>query len=156
MHLAMSFELTGVGWARCQITGSEGLCTVTASYLSDALGSLVIAATAVQAGFSRATFSFEEEPGEYRWVITTPRTNEVELSIIEFRSASNEEPDERGKLLLRTRCRPVVFAEAVSTAASRLFSHFGESGYKEQWSEHPFPTKQLAELDRLLEGHRDA
>jgi len=156
MHLAISFELSGVGWARCQITGPEGSCTVTASYLSDALGSLVIAATAMQAGFSRATFSFEEEPGEYRWVITSPRTNEIELSIIEFGSAYNEQPDERGKLLFRTRCRPVVFAEAVSTAASRLLSQLGGSGYKEQWSEHPFPTQQLAELDRLLEGRRDA
>ena len=156
MHFAISYELTGLGWAKCQITGSDGLCTVTASYLSNALGSLVIAATAVQSGFSRATFSFEVEPGEYRWVITSPRTNEVQLSISEFNSAYNEEPDERGKLLFQTRCRPVVFAEAVSAAARRVFSQHGESGYNEKWSEHPFPTMQLVELDRLLDGRRDA
>ncbi len=156
MHLAISFELTGLGWASCQITSPEGSCTVTASYLSNALGSLVVAATAMQAGFSRATFSFEEEPGEYRWVITSPRTNEMELGIIEFDSAYNELPDEHGKLLFRTRCRPVVFAEAVSIAASRLSSQLGEFGYKEQWSEHAFPTEQLVELNRLLEGRRDA
>ena len=156
MDLLLSFELTGMGWAKCDITDGESACTVTASYLSNALGSLVLAATAVQAGFSRLTFSFEEEPGEFRWAITSPRINEINLSIFAFDSAYNELPDSEGILLFRTRCLPFVFADAVATAASNLLGRLGRAGYDEQWAEHTFPEEQLAELNRLLKRQHGA
>ena len=151
MNLSVTFRLTGTGWAECHLKDEHSECTVTASYLSDALRNLVLAATAVVSGFRNVTFSFDEEPGEFRWVISTPRLNEIELQILEFRELWNERPDSAGILRFRTRCLPGIFAEAVHRAAGDVLSAIGERGYAEKWAEHPFPLAQLQELGRLLE-----
>src|SRR5687768_17732149 len=101
MHLDLTYRLTGTGWAECTLSDENSSCTVTASYLSDALRHLVVAATAVVSGFSRITFQFDEEPGEYRWVIETPRMNEIELRVLEFPELYGEKPDADGKEIFR-------------------------------------------------------
>ena len=151
MQLTIEFQVTGVGWAECKVADEVSACTVTGLYLSDALRHLVLAATAVLSQFSRVTFRFDEEPGEYRWVISSPRINEIELTILEFHELWGEKPDAEGTLLFHTKCLPLTFSEAVYKAASDVLATLGESGYAEQWSEHPFPKLQLQELGRLLE-----
>ena len=155
MHLAINYRLTGTGWSECQVSCGARSCTTTASYLSDALGNLVRAAVALLSGFSAVTFSFEEEPGEYRWVIRSPRLNEIELSILEFPDLYGGKPDCEGQEIFRVRCIPETFSEAVYKAASDVLAQEGESGYVEKWVDHPFPGQQLEELKRLLEklGH---
>ena len=64
LKLIINFSLTGVGWADCHVADETSSCNVTASYLSDALRHLVLAATAVLSGFRSVTFGFDEEPGE--------------------------------------------------------------------------------------------
>ena len=125
-------------------------CDVTASYLSDALRNLVLAAAAVQSGFLRLTFRFDEEPGEYRWVIRSPRPNEIELEILSFHELWGVQPDSEGKCLFKTRCLPETFAKAVAAAAHSVLEEHGEAGYLDRWSEHPFPSVQLSELNRLI------
>ena len=157
MQLTIDFRVTGVGWAECEIADEASSCTVTASYLSDALRHLVLAATAVLSHFSQVTFHFDEEPGEFRWIVSTPRINEVQVQILNFPQRWGERPDSEGTSLFSTTCLPLTFAEAVHKAASKVLSTFGEAGYAEQWSEHPFPVLQLQELERLLGlEHRDA
>jgi hypothetical protein len=157
MPLSINYRITGLGLAECAVADSSSSCTITASYFSDALRHLVLAGTAVLSGFKCVSFSFEEEPGEYRWVIKSPRTNEIELQVIEFDSAYSEKLDAEGQLLFRTICLPIVFGQAVQKAASEVLASLGEAGYAEQWSEHLFPTAQLVELSRLLaEQERDA
>ena len=157
MPLSINYRITGLGWAECAVADNSSSCTITASYLSDALRHLVLAGTAVLSGFRCVSFSFEEEPGAYRWVIKSLRTNEIELQVIEFDSAYSEKPDAEGQLLFRTTGLPIAFAQAVQKAASEVLASLGEGGYAEQWSEHPFPTSQLLELSRLLaEEERDA
>jgi hypothetical protein len=151
MRLDLTYRLTGTGWAECTLSDENSSCTVTASYLSDALRHLVVAATAVVSGFSRITFQFDEEPGEYRWVIETLRMNEIELRVLEFPELYGEKPDADGKEIFRTKCLPVTFAAAVCNATADLLAMLGESGYAAQWCEHPFPTLQFQELQRLLE-----
>ena len=154
MRLIVNLELTGLGWADCHIADETSSCKVTASYISDALRHLVLAATAVLSGFRSVTFAFDEEPGEYRWVISTPRLNEIELTILSFPQLWGDKPDSEGKCLFRTKCRPRVFAEAVNAAATEILNTMGERGYAERWVEYPFPTAQLNELQRLLTlGH---
>ena len=43
MGVEFSYELTGAGWAECTLRIGEQCVTVTASYLSDALGDLAAA-----------------------------------------------------------------------------------------------------------------
>ncbi|TFZ07651.1 hypothetical protein [Ramlibacter humi] len=155
MRIAINYRLTGTGWSECVISCDEKSCVTTASYLSDALGNLVRAAVAVLSGFSALIFSFEEEPGEYRWVIRSARLNEIDVAVLEFPDLYGGRPDHEGKELLRIRCIPEDFAQAVYEAAARVLGEEGETGYAEKWSEHEFPTHQLVELGRLLEklGH---
>ena len=149
MTFALTYCLTGTGWAECTLSDGESSCRITASYLSDALHDLVLAATAVVSGFSRVSFRFDEEPGEYRWVITSPRVNELEVEILRFNELWGDRPDSEGQSLFKVRCLPQAFAKAIQIAATELLEKHGEAGYLERWTEHAFPTSQLAELTRL-------
>jgi hypothetical protein len=150
LELQLDYRLTGLGWAECTVSDENASCTITASYLGDALGNLVSAACAALRYFNRVSFSFEEEPGEYRWVIQSPRLNEIELRIYEFAESWGSKPDDQGTLIFQTKCLPITFARAVHAAATRIHTEQGETGYLNQWSEHPFPMLPLRELERLL------
>jgi hypothetical protein len=119
---------------------------LSASYFSDALRTLVLAANSVLAGFSTLPFGFDEVPGEFRWLITTPRYNEIQIEILQFPDLWGGRPGAEGNSLYRSRCRPIVFAKAVENAASKVLETYGESGYREKWVEHMFPTVQYGEL----------
>jgi hypothetical protein len=155
VKLSVHFRLIGTGWAECQIADETSSCTVTASYLSDALRHLLLAATAVVSEFRRVTFKFDEEPGEFRWVISSS-LSEIDITILEFRQLSGDSPDTQGAVRFRTVCRPRTFAEAVCNAATGVLSTLGESGYAEKWSAFPFPMLQYQELRRVLEAWRGA
>jgi hypothetical protein len=150
MPLSITYQITGLGWAECTLKTGAGSCTVTACYLSDALGSLVTAAKALLSSFTAVTFSFDEEPGEYRWVIRSPRLNELQIKILSFSELWSGEPDEEGKEVFHFVCTPETFAEAVHAAASAVLAEHGEAGYLEKWHEHPFPLGAFTELSRGL------
>ena len=150
MTFTLSYRLTGTGWAECSLSDGQASCVIRASYLSDCLLNLVLAATAVASGFTRVSFRFDEEPGEYRWVITSPRLNEIELEILSFDELWGGRPDDEGRSLFKTRCLPEVFAKTVHDVAQQLLAEHGETGYLAKWVEHPFPSVQLSELNRLV------
>jgi hypothetical protein len=154
MAFSLTYRLTGTGWAECALSDGEASCVITASYLSDGLLNLVLAATAVASGFTCVSFRFDEEPGEYRWVITSPRLNEIELEILSFAELWGDRPDIEGRSLFRTRCLPEVFAQKVHDVAQQVLKEHGEAGYLEQWVEHPFPSVQLSELTRLVRARQ--
>jgi hypothetical protein len=150
MPVAIDYKLTGTGWAQCTISNGEQSCTLTASYLSDALGNMILAAVALLRQFNALSFSFDEKPGEYRWVIASTRANEIELRILEFDDRYSHKPDAEGRLLLRAICIPESFAIAVHEAATKVLAQHGEEGYLATWCEYPFPTERLNELSLLL------
>jgi hypothetical protein len=152
MSLTIEYRLSGSGWAECTIRDGASSCDLTASYLSDALQRLVVAATAVISGFRCVSFSFDEEPGEYRWVIDTPRPNEIQLNILEFNELWGEKPDSEGVSLFKSKCLPVTFAKAVANTAQKVLDVYGEEGYQDRWSEHPFPKEQLRELVAIIKA----
>lgn len=152
MYLNIAYKLVGTGWSECTVRDDAGSeCTVTASYLSDALGNLVLAALVIASGFTSASFGFDEEPGEYRWVIEQVDVNLVGINILSFPELWGGKPNEQGRLLFSTTCRPVVFAAEVLRVASSLLEEYGEDGYLAQWVEHPFPVRQLTLLRELVE-----
>jgi hypothetical protein len=153
MTLKIEYRLVGTGWAKCNISSSDSSCGITASYLGNALQDLVLAACAVSAGFKKVTFSFDEEPGEYRWVIHSPRMNEIEIEILSFDQLWGDASDAEGKRIFKTTVRPGVFAKAVHKAAKSIFDEFGEIAYLKKWSQHPFPTELFLELSRMVENY---
>jgi hypothetical protein len=148
--LTIDYKLTGSGRAECTISDGKSSCTVTASYLSDALGDLVLSAVVMLHWFNDLSFSFEEEPGEFRWIFTVAREKQpelLELKVLDFRYEHHGQPS---RLLFQTVCSAVVFGNAVLKAASDVLAEYGEAGYKERWVEYPFPTERVDELTRLL------
>jgi hypothetical protein len=93
-------------------------------------------------------------PGEYRWVITSPRLNEIQLDVLSFPELWGGRHDSEGARVFSVRCLPETFANAAYAAATQLLAEHGEEGYLERWAEHPFPTTQLAELGRVLQDYR--
>ncbi len=119
VSLSIEYRLVGSGWAECRIVTTGGEYTViTASYLSDALGNLILAAVGVLVGFTRLSFGFDEEPGEYRWVIRTTGDNDLVVEVLSFDESWSNKPDSEGKPLLRIECSRLQFARAVAQAAN--------------------------------------
>jgi len=152
MALTISYRLVGTGWSECTVDDGRSHCTLKASYLSDALGNLVMAASAAMAGFTRLSFKFEEEPGESRWVIYSPQPNDLNLEVFESKALSTGKPDAEGRSIFQTRCLPIEFAKAVHAAAEQVLQEYGEKGYLEKWAEHPFPLKQMSVLRDQIEA----
>ena len=154
MSLRIDFKLTGAGWAECTIADGEKFCTITASYLSDAFGDLVLSAVTLLHWFNAVSFSFLEEPGEFRWTLTAKTDNGVELAIVDptYDRDSDEPLAEGGNVLFQTIVTRQAFGNAVLTAGKNLLEEHGEAGYLEKWIEYPFPTERLNELARLIEA----
>lgn len=143
MSLVIDYRLAGAGWADCTVELGDAKCEVSASYLSDALGNLVLAAVGVLAGFHNVSFGFDEEPGEYRWAVTRVGNDQVSVSLLSFKQLWGNQPDSEGELLLAGTLHPLQFGEAVLHAAGVVLERHGLAGYKEEWVEHDFPVKQL-------------
>jgi hypothetical protein len=112
----------------------------------------VLAALGVLSGFTALTFAFDDEPGEYRWVVRSTDRNALELRLLAMDGRRGNPADANGRLLLVTRCRPAEFARAVHAAADAVLERHGEGGYQEKWGQHEFPIRQLYLLARALES----
>jgi hypothetical protein len=150
MQLSVQYELVGTGWAKCVIADEDSRCELTASYMSDALGKLVLGALGIQSGLQTVAFSFDEEPGEYRWVIRALEPSDVEIELYAFDKVTNGNGIAHGRPLFSTMCPSTVFAKAVRDAATGLLEQHGERGYRDRWAEHPFPTRLLYLLSETL------
>lgn len=150
MSVHVSYRLTGSGWSECNIVIDEHQATITASYLSDALGELLGAVSRVVEGVSEATASFAEEPGEYRCRFFRQGSDHLHLLILEFPQLWGNRPDEESRVLLDTECRLRTFAGAVLSASQKLLEEIGVEGYCEMWGRHDFPVEQQEKLRKLL------
>ena len=152
--MKLRYKLTGTGWAEASLEDDERAVTISASYLSDALGDLARGAIAVLRGSGEARFFFEEEPGEYRWILKKKGSESYTLTIIEFPDLLENKPDEVGKVILEHGFTRVGFAKTVLKALEDVRHEHGEAGYKEKWREHDFPSKELSELHTLLDEEK--
>jgi len=140
MDVTVDYRLTGAGWSSCTIDLYGRSCVVTASYLSDALRELVSATNHVLAGAKEARFRFDEEPGEYRWILSSTGDGGLLVKILEFPQLWGEEPDSEGKSVLEATCPAKLFGEAVLLSLNRLLDEHGLFGYWEKWVEADFPV----------------
>jgi hypothetical protein len=83
-RMEFTYRLTGTGWAEAQIADATSRAVITASYLSDALGDLLEALGTILEGAAEARCSWEEEPGEYRWIFAREDRDQVTLRILVF------------------------------------------------------------------------
>jgi hypothetical protein len=156
------YRLTGRGWAEARIADDASHAILTASYLSDALGDLLEAVGRLLEGASEARCSWEEEPGEYRWIFTRTDDSDAQLNILAFddmysRPATlpgvaqpHPQPDERGELRFSTTQPISVLAGAIADGAAATLDELGEENYLAEWVEAPFPTARLAFIRKHL------
>ena len=143
------YELTGPGWSECRISIGEATCSVTASYLSDALGDLASAVEAVLRRHTEACASFEEEPGEYLWLFDPVFADRVHVRILKLIHWGGEFGDV-WTLLFEAECERRAFASAVANELRRLLAEHGLSGYRRKWVRYEFPVDRLRAIEELL------
>jgi hypothetical protein len=73
--------------------------------------------------------SFDEEPGEYRWIIDCT-DGHVRIRTLEFQELWGNRPDHEGEILLDGQCDLTSFVGAVRDALQRVVGEHGVEGYK--------------------------
>ena len=149
--LEIEYKMLGAGWSECIIKPNSESIKISASDLEDALGNLVYSACALLNGFNYVSFSFCEEPGEYRWNIKHIGYGKLHLRLIWFGNHYSYIPsDKEGKIILDIETDILEYSKAVHTAASQVLKEHGIEGYKKKWRNHPFPSQQLSLLTEKI------
>lgn len=144
-----SFRLTGSGWARALLAHGSEEVELPASYLSDALGEVLLAVAELQDGEHAAVASWEQEPGEVRWLFS--RTNgEVTLQVLAFMEDYPRPTEAEGSVVFSAVCSLDEMARAFAEGARSVLTLEGEEAYKRKWVQHPFPTTLLEMVESGL------
>ncbi|MEP6972631.1 MAG: hypothetical protein ABI869_00645 [Actinomycetota bacterium] len=151
--MQIDYQITGTGWAAAAISHQESRAELGASYLTDALGDLVAAATLALSTEEEIRFSWELEPGEHRWILT-PADGLLRVQILSFRDMDDHQDDEDGRETFGCEVSAPEFAEAVLRGAEHVQGELGLERYREQWVEHDFPQGAVDELGKLLDQRR--
>ena len=147
----IAYQLVGAGWAKATVSLGEGEASVTASYLSNALGSLAVGGLLVLNGEETVEFSFDDEPGEHRWVLRKREPEVYAFALISFPDFVVKQPEETGKVVVSGQVGRRDFGAAVREAMESVLREYGEAGYQKRWYEHSFPMAELMELRRRLD-----
>jgi hypothetical protein len=149
------YRLVGHGWSEAGIFDGVNRAFLSASYLSDALGDLTNAVIALLRGAQRSTCSWQEEPGEYRWVFDR-EDERLRIDILWFEDTFSHELEGKGKLFYSTECELRRFACQLRDQLSRLLEEHGLEGYMQIWANHDFPMTEYRKLEDLLASRRAA
>lgn len=130
------------------------------SYLTHSLADLADAAILVVLGEKEVRFSFEDEPGEYRWILKNASNNSTGLellrvTILEFRDFYARDSDDAGTQLIDGACSKPQFLLNVRSVLRETLAVNGEDGYRDKTVYHDFPMDQLRELEKLTEDIPD-
>jgi hypothetical protein len=79
-----SYRVVSSGWSETRVVDDKNHAVLVASYLSDALGDLIEAVAVIAEGATAARCSYEDEPGEYRWIFERTR-DQVDDTILGLR-----------------------------------------------------------------------
>jgi hypothetical protein len=150
--ISIYYRLTGTGWSECTINDGNNSVLITASYLSDALGNLLSAVLKLIHGEKKVKTSFDEEPGEYRWVFEISSTNMVNLTLLQFDELWGNKPDRNGKKIFQTECTLEDLVLAIFEASDRVLEEYGEKGYLKKWIEYKFPIEQYNTINNWLKA----
>ena len=151
MGVSVTYNLTGVGWSECLVEIGDQNAHLTASYISDALGSLLDAVIGLMLGRDDMTAAFAEEPGLYRWRFMRVGVDKVNVRILWFDDTWKDRPENDGEMIIDAECRLRTLAGAVLAASQNVLAAHGLEGYRKQWVLHDFPLELQERLKRLLD-----
>ncbi len=154
--LRLSYILQQHGWATASISNGDTAVETDVTYLSDGLGDLARAARGILRGLPEATFSFQQEPGEHRFVLSR-EDDHVRLAV--YRFAESFSRARAGEPVLVAECGLREFATECINCLRRVLDEHGEEGYRERWKNADFPSREyhdLLALRRELSAARPA
>jgi len=144
-----AYRLTGTGWSEARLADGRSSVTITASYLGDALGELLEAIGVLLGGGEQARCSWEEEPGEDRWLFDRAGSD-VRLRVLAFPDGDPLESDDRGQVIFESTVPLREIASAIASGAQTVLDEHGQDGYLRRWVEHPFPVGHLRMIQANL------
>lgn len=156
------FRQSDAGWSEYAIVLGNQFAHYVPSYLSHALEDFASAAVKVARGEDSVRFSFEDEPGEYRWLIDSagsgPRSGDLlRVRILEFKTQFANEidgvvypaEDEDGTVRLDGVCTKRRFLSVAKLVLQEALALNGIDGYRKKTIDHDFPESELRELEQL-------
>jgi hypothetical protein len=144
LPLTLWIDLPEHGCLTARIAAEGRALSMMASYLSNAPADLLEGVIALVSGFERATVSWQEEPGEYRWRLTRSG-DRVQVAILWFGRNFSRRLDAAGETLFEAECGLRRLATQVKGPMHRLLNALGPEEYARRWR-HPFP---MAAFERL-------
>lgn len=132
--MAFTFSVTsrGPGTITAELADDVACGQITASFLSDALGDLARVVIGMLRGAPHARCAWQEEPGEYRWVLERAGEH-IRLRILWFPQTFSKQLDEAGRLVFATTCTLAGFAGQLKSQLERPLDEHGIEGYQEPY-----------------------
>ncbi|MGF1617958.1 MAG: hypothetical protein ACFCU2_09175 [Acidimicrobiia bacterium] len=137
----------GTGWSRARLQIGDQSIEPTASYLSDALGDLLAGLVLLVEGASHVEVSWDEEPGEFRWLLARTSAGIAHVRILWFDELWGRRSNEEGRPVFDASCAIMDLIGAVAGVATATFNEWGAAGYREKWVDHDFPEAELVALE---------
>lgn len=152
--MEFKYELTGTGWATCEIRIENQIHKYEAGYLTDALGNFLNALLKINPLYTEkvylkhgANFFFDNEPSGTDWHLKYLGNDKMLLEVTTYTDISfSEDP----KLEIQIECSYDEFLLQVVKEAEKLLKEYGIVGYKEMWVEHEFPLSAFLMLKFYL------
>jgi hypothetical protein len=150
LKMQLVYQLAGAGWADARISHNSSYRDMVVSYLSDGLGDMARAALQLLHGAREVSFSFQDEPGEHRWILSRGEADSLHIRILWFDDTFTSRPRERGAEVFTCDCVVLDFVGQLSYVLQSILADEGLEGYKLRWQNHEFPLDTFTELQRLL------
>ena len=151
MPTIINYELTGTGWSKCTVRPARKSYTFNASYDSDALGSLVIAAISLLSDINSLSFEFFGNYGTWLWVIERQSGENVVIEIFESTPRLAGKISECDvKTVVKFTCSEIAFAESVNASASAVLKKHGIKGYEDLSFNYGYPKELQIYLSKLI------
>jgi hypothetical protein len=147
--MEFSYRLTGTGWGEARLAEPGNEILLTTSYLTDVLGELLKAIGLLLDGASSVEFSWEQEPGEYRWLFERT-SGEIVIRILAFPDAWPRQPTAIGTVIFETRGALRDIASDIVNGVGAVLTQYSEVEYMRRWVEHPFPSEALQMMRERL------
>ena len=154
--MTFSYVLDGAGWASVTIAQDGRYRKIQVSYLSDPLYDIVQAAISLLEGAESVRFSFDDEPGEHRCIITRTGNADANIRVLWFTDLWSKLPDDQGEEVFNCACSVAGFCKEMETCLQHLFDAHGIDGYKKLWVGADFPSEPFDRLREITSGKSNA
>jgi hypothetical protein len=147
--MEITYDLTGGGWARASVSDGTANREMRVTYLSDALADIARAALELLRGARDISFSFQDEPGEHRWLLKRGEADTLHVRVLRFEDTFSTRT-QGGLEVFYSKCTVMDFVGQVCFVLQNILERVGLEGYRKLWRNSDFPLDTFNELQRRL------